>query len=131
MKPAVYGRGPVDLNLVDSEEVPQPREAVRLRRLTVTPLGDGRRLRVDVELTPFLERPNLDLDVAGEDGESLVRTTVIAADSPRFALTMHLRGEPPAGDLVLRGVLSFDSEQPQDALETRFRLTSPAESGPG
>jgi hypothetical protein len=39
----------VELNLVDPEEIPRPREEVRLRQLAATPLGDGRRLRVDIE----------------------------------------------------------------------------------
>jgi hypothetical protein len=110
----------VDLNLVDPEDVPLPRDEVRLRQLAVTPLGDGRRLRIDVALTPFLERPNLDLDVVDSAGESLVRTTVVEADSPSFSLTMHLRGKPQTGEYRVRGALSYASSPPQDVREERF-----------
>jgi hypothetical protein len=110
----------VDLNLVDSEDVPRPREEVRLRRLAVTPLGDGRRLRVQVELTPFLERPNVDLAVLDAAGEPLARATIVEADSPSFSLTMHLRGEPQAGEFTVRGELSYTSSPPQDVHEKRF-----------
>jgi hypothetical protein len=112
----------VDLNLVDPEDVPRPRDEVRLRQLAVTPLGDGRRLRIDIELTPFLERPNLDLDVLNAAGESLVRTTVVGADSPSFSLTMHLRGNPPGGEYTVRGALSYASSPPQDVRENHFAV---------
>jgi hypothetical protein len=112
----------VDLNLVDPEDVPRPRDEVRLRQLAVTPSGDGRRLRVDIELTPFLERPNLDLDVLDASGETLARTTVVEADSPRFSLTMHLRGRPHGGEFTVRGALSYASSPPQDIHEKRFVL---------
>jgi hypothetical protein len=112
----------VDLNLVDPQDVPRPREEVRLRQLAVTPLADGRRLRIDVEVTPFLERPNLDLDVLAPDGESLVRTSVVEADSPSFSLTMHLKGAPHAGEYRVRGTLSYTSSPPQDVREGTFVL---------
>lgn len=110
----------MDLNLVDPEDVSCPREEVRLRNLAVTPLGDGRRLRIEVEMTPFLERPNLDLDVVGPAGESLSRTTVVEADSPTISLTMHLRAGPVGGEYTVRGSLSYASSPPQDVRETRF-----------
>jgi hypothetical protein len=71
-------------------------------------------------VTPFLERPNVDLDVLDAAGESLVRTTVVEADSPVFSLTMHMRGIPPAGEYVVRGALSYASAPPQDVREDRF-----------
>jgi hypothetical protein len=114
----------VDLNLVDPEDVPRPRDEVRWRQLTVTSLGDGRRLRIDVELTPFLERPNLDLDVMDPAGELIVRTSVVEADSPSFSVTMHLRGRPQAGEYTLRGALSYASAPPQDVREESFMLES-------
>jgi hypothetical protein len=117
----------VDLNLVDSEDVPRPRDEVRLRQLAVTPLRDGRRLRIDIELTPFLERPTLDLDVLDAVGEPLVRTTVVEADSPNFSLTMHMRGEPEEGEYTLRGSLSYPSSPQQDVHEKRFVLGPPGD----
>jgi hypothetical protein len=79
-------------------------------------------LRIDIELTPFLERPNLDLDVLNAAGESLVRTTVVEADSPSFSLTMHLRGNPTGGEYTVRGALSYASSPPQDVREHHFAV---------
>jgi hypothetical protein len=112
----------LDLNLVDPEDIPRPREEVRLREMVVTPLADRRRVRVDVELTPFLERPNLDVDLVGPGGEPLARTSVIEADSPSFSLTLHIRGAPRGGEHVVRGSLSYAGEPPQDPCERRFVL---------
>lgn len=117
----------MDLNLVDPEDVPRPRDEVRLRQLAVTPMPDGRRLRIDIEMTPFLERPTLDLDVLNPIGESLVRTTVVEADSPSFSLTMHLREAPQDGEYTLRGSLSYTSSPTQDIREERFVLEPAAD----
>jgi len=119
----------VDLNLVDPEDVPRPRDEIRLRQLAVTPMSHGR-LRVDIRLTPFLERPNLDLDVVDSAGESLARTTVVEADSSHFSLTMHLRGRPALGEYTLRGALSYASSPPLDVREERF-VVEPAADDSG
>lgn len=112
----------MDLNLVDPQDVPRPRDEVRLRQLAVTPQADGRRLRIDVDLTPFLERPNLDFAVLAPDGGTVARTSVIEADSPRFSLTMHLRGDPSPGEYRVRGTLSYASAAAQDEREGTFVL---------
>jgi hypothetical protein len=110
----------VDVNFVDPDDIPRPPDEVRLRSLDVTPLGDGRRVRVEIQITPFLQRPNVDLDLTGPSGESLSRTTVVEADSPRFSLTMHLRRAAEGGEYVVRGALSYASDPPQDVREQRF-----------
>jgi len=112
----------VDLKLVDPQDVPRPRDEVRLRKLAATPLADGRRVRVEVELTPFLERPNLDLEVVGADGEPLARATVVEADSPVFSLTMHVKDSPGGGPYAIRGTLSYASSPPQDVQQQAFSL---------
>jgi hypothetical protein len=118
----------VELNLVDPQDVPRPREEVRLRHLAVAPLPDGRRLRIDITVTPFLERPNIDLDLLAPGGESLVRTSVVEADSPNFSLTMHLKTAPVEGEYTVRGSLSYSDSPQQDVLEQAFVL-EPADDG--
>lgn len=119
----------MDLQFFDSEEIPVPREEVRLRGLVVRPFADGRRVRVEVEVTPFQERPNLELALLDPAGETISRSTIIQADSPRLAVTMHLRAEPAEGEYRVRGSLSYESASPQDSREESFSLAVPDGDG--
>jgi len=112
--------GNLDLELVDPQDVPVPREDVRLRGLTATPLGDLRRVRVDIRITPFLERPNLEIDLVSPGGETVARASVIEADHPILTITMHLRQEAEPGEYAIRSVLSYAADPPQDVREHRF-----------
>jgi hypothetical protein len=112
----------VDLTFVNSEEIPQPKDQVRLRSLGVAPYPDGRRIRVDIRVTPFLERPNIGLAIIDPEGATVSEAAVVEADHPDLTLTMHLRQAPSKGEYTLRGVLSFAADPPQDAREETFRF---------
>jgi len=115
----------VDLTFVDSQEIPLPRQDVRLRALSVTPLADRRRIRVDISITPFLERPNLEVVLVAPGGEAVSKVSVVETDSASISLTMHLRSEPQPGEYSLRGALSYETDPPQDVQERRFLLPGP------
>ncbi len=115
----------VDLTFVDSEGIPLPREDVRLRELSVTPLADRRRVRVEIRITPFLERPNLEVVLVAPGGETVSKVSVVETDSANLSLTMHLRSEPQAGEYAVRGALSYEMDPPQDVQERRFLLPEP------
>jgi hypothetical protein len=80
----------MDLNLVDSSDVPVPPEDVRIRGLQVMPLSDGRRLRVEIELTPFQKPPTIDVTIENARGVELASTSVIEAMTPQMSFMMHL-----------------------------------------
>lgn len=113
----------MDLNLVEPEDIPVPPADVRIRGIAVEPLADSRRVRVSVRLTPFLERPTIELAILAPDGETVSRTTVVEADQPEVDLTMHLRSAPTEGRYVMRGSLAYGSEPAQDVRETHFSLS--------
>ncbi len=81
----------MDLNWVDASEAPVPPEDVRVQRLNFTPDGDGRRVRVEIDLTPFLQRPSLDVVITDGQGDEVASTSIIEAVNPRMSFTMHLR----------------------------------------
>lgn len=112
----------LDLNLVEPDEIPLPPEKVRMREILATPLADGRRVRISVRMTPFLERPTLGLAILAPGGEILSETTVVEVDQATLELTMHLRAEPQEGRYAVRGELSYGGEAPQDVRESHFDL---------
>ena len=101
------------INFFAEHEAPQPKEAVRILSARAAPYPDRQRLRVAVELTPFLERPNLLLLVHNEDDELIGEASVIATMHAAMEFTLHLRhrGEP-AGAHSLTVELFYETRQP-------------------
>jgi hypothetical protein len=62
---------PDEIEFVEPDDVPRPKAEVGIRWVTARPYADGRRVRLDVGLTPFLERPNLEFEVVNSAGESV------------------------------------------------------------
>jgi hypothetical protein len=68
----------------------RPREEVRFNRLGIFMYEDNRRFVVGFDLTPFIERPSLQVCVTDESGRELTSLTIIEAIQTNFNLTMHL-----------------------------------------
>lgn len=111
----------MDLHLVDPSEVPVPPDEVRIRDLNVEPLPDGRRVKVNLDLTPFQQPPTLDLVVTGAGGVEAASTTIIEPFAPKMSLTLHLREPDPAGEYSLRVDLIYPDGPAPDTRETLFR----------
>jgi hypothetical protein len=117
---------PNEVEFVEPEDVPRPKEEVGIRRLAARPYADGRRVRLDVGLTPFQERPNLEFEVINAAGESVGAMAVIESMDHEFELTMHLRGPEPRGAHTLRLRLFYPDGPPPVTAETTFELNPPA-----
>lgn len=72
--------------------VPQPRDQIRVESVTLKPYTDGRRVRVDVHITPFgpADRPNLDISVQDDHGNEVTSMSVIETMTNDLNLTFHL-----------------------------------------
>jgi hypothetical protein len=108
----------VDLNFVGPEQIPVPPEHVRVLRARAEPYADRRRVRVSVSLTPFLERPDVDLRIVDPPGATVAEASVIECVEPDFELTLHLRQAPDAD----RCRLDVTVHYPDRALEHRLSL---------
>lgn len=76
-------------------EPPKSREEVRLNNLGLYVHEDGRRVAVGFDLTPFRERPCLEVRVVNARGEKAGWLNVIETLNTNFSLTMHLRDKEP------------------------------------
>jgi hypothetical protein len=99
----------MDISFTDLSDVPLPADEVRFRKLSVIPLPDGRRVRVEVELSPFQKQPDIDLDILDEQDEIVASTSIIESMTRKIELTMHLRGVPPGSTCRLQATLLFTS----------------------
>lgn len=109
-----------ELEFYEPEEIPQPPEAVKIENLAARVYPDGRRVRLDIQITPFLERPNLELKITNDQGQEVATLSVIETMDAHFEMTAHLRGPQPVGRYTLRGELFYDPEAPHKVTEITF-----------
>jgi hypothetical protein len=77
----------------DPDDEPVPPDEVRIRDFTATPYPDRRRVRVYLEVTPFLKRPSGEVTITNQDGEILAIANIIETMTRKLELTLHLRGQ--------------------------------------
>jgi len=100
----------------EGEELPALRERaeVRFTRVEIKPYPDGRRMKLSFGLTPFAERPNVDVAVTNSAGQEVATLSLIEAMDTTFDFTVHLRGPEPRGPHTLRLTLFYRaSDEPE------------------
>jgi hypothetical protein len=105
----------IDLILQNNDDL-LPRDEVRVENVKAAPYPDGRRVHVEITVTPFRERPNLEIAILNAESRIVSNASAIAIMNFRVALTMHLRGvTDSAGDYSVRVQLYYeDVTTPQD-----------------
>lgn len=93
----------------DPNETPRMREDVRIERLRLEVSPEAQRLAVDLELTPFIERPTVELYLANERGEKAGLLTIIETLDRTISVVMHLRDPQPADSYTLRAQIYYSS----------------------
>lgn len=68
-------------------------EETRITSLSAEPYPDGRRLHVNIEMTPFQKRPHLEITLNNGEGEEVASASVVEPLTWKIEFTMHLRGE--------------------------------------
>lgn len=79
----------------DPHDRPAMREDVRLKDIQIEVAPDGRRVALDLELTPFIERPSIELMLENERGERAGTLTIIETMNHRVGVVVHLRDKSP------------------------------------
>lgn len=106
----------------DPLETPKPREDVRLKQLGLFVYPDGRRIAVGFDITPFLERPSIEVRVVNANGEVAGSLNVIQTLESNFNLTMHLRDKEPTEIYEITAVLYYTpSNEPRMIVHTLTR----------
>jgi hypothetical protein len=65
----------------------------RIMALTAEPYPDGYRLRVNIEMTPFQQRPHLEVVLRDADNEEVASSSIVEPLGWKIEFTMHIRGE--------------------------------------
>ncbi len=86
---------------------PRPREEVRFNRLGIFMYEDGRRFVVGFDLTPFMERPSLQVYVTDKAGREVTSLMIIETIQTNFNLTMHLPEDGNKGQFDVSALLYY------------------------
>ena len=81
---------------------------VRLLDLRAEADGEKKRLRVALELTPFQQRPNIELNLTDPEGNEAASASIIEPVGWKLELTLHIRRVDSAdGKYTLAASLSY------------------------
>lgn len=115
----------------DPSKAPKAREDVRLNDLGIFVYPDGRRVAVGFNLTPFIERPCIEVRVVNERGEAAGWLNVIETLEANFSLTMHLRDKEPTELYEATAVVYYATPETErmdvHRLSKKFNTTQPGE----
>ena len=115
----------------DSSALPKAREDVRFNQLALYLHPSGlRRVAVGFDITPFRERPSIEIEVRNARGEWAGSLTVIETLDANFHLTLHLRDREPTTHYQLKAILYYGSSQ-EDKLVVDTKFTEIDTTQPG
>lgn len=111
--------------MINDPDVPRlPAPKTRLLDLWAEPSLDGRRLKVGLRLTPFEQRPTVELSLYDSSGDLASSASIVEPMGWKLELTLHVRKKEPAGIYRLNASLLYPElgEVDQRAIE----ITVPA-----
>ena len=115
----------MDLESTDGPGAPRPPAEVRFVAVTAEPYPDRRRVKLSYEVSPFLQRPSVEIRLLDPNGVDLGSITVVDVVGPRFSLTAHLRGDVPETTSVrVVSLLGYDDLPEVDRRELTVDLTA-------
>jgi hypothetical protein len=102
----------MDIQFFNGDHDPQPRENVKIEKITAQPYPDGSRVHVTIQVTPFRERPNLILAIHDENDTLVSELNIIETMHFNMEFTMHLRGlDDPAGAYSVTADLFYETDR--------------------
>lgn len=115
----------------DPLEQPRGREEVRIRQIGLYLYPDLRRLAFGIELTPFRERPSIEVNITNGEGAPAGSLNVIETMTPNFSLTMHLRDAETINPYSLTATLYYSWPEERERLEIERQQVTFEASQPG
>src|SRR5450631_3789451 len=98
-----------NIDFFDQKDVPQPRDKIKIERLQAQPYADGWRVKLTIEVTPFQERPNLEVRLKSVVGQVIADLSIIETMHRLMEFTLHIRGvASPIGDYTAEAALYYD-----------------------
>jgi hypothetical protein len=106
-----------EIFFTEPSEAPVPPDEVRIRMLEAEPRPDGRRIDVRTALTPFQQRPNIEISIRDEEGREVSTLSVVEAIDAQMDFTMHLRGPQGSGHYTMAMRVFYADIESHEAAE--------------
>lgn len=97
----------MDIFFQDPSAIPLPPDEVKIVELRAEPWPDKQRIRVHLEITPFLKRPNGEISLIDAHGVQIASVDIIESIETSMDFTLHLRGVEPAGDFIVSALIYY------------------------
>jgi hypothetical protein len=97
----------MEITFHDPSDSPLPPDQVRIRALSAEPWPDGRRVAVEVQLTPFQQRPNLHLSILDAQGREVASVGAMQILQQQIGFTLHLRQPETRGHYTVTARLAY------------------------
>ena len=82
-------------------------EETKIISLTAEPYEDGRRVRVNIEMSPFEQRLHLEFTITDTESREISTASFVEPMQWKLEFTMHLRTRPADGPLNLEAKLFY------------------------
>jgi len=103
-----------------------PPSETRLLDLRATPDPDGKHLRVALELTPFQQRPYIELSLSDAEEKEVAAASIVEPVGWKLELTLHIRKTgATAGTYRLSAVLSYPEQGEVDRRSLAIEIPAP------
>ena len=110
------------IEFVDPELLPQQPELVRFKNIFIQCYPDGRRVKVKIEVTPFLQPPDIEIVVYSPDGDQVASASIVEMGSTNLEVTLHLRGKKTSGLHSCKVKLIYTDKKLVDSREIAFSV---------
>jgi hypothetical protein len=104
----------MDINFHDPSDIPLPPGDVRIRELRIEPLQDQRRVQIFLEITPFQQKPNIEIKILTESGDEAASLSIIEAIDYKMQFTVHIKTQSTYGDYVADMEIYYFEAQASD-----------------
>lgn len=105
-------------------------QETEITRLAVTPYEDGYRIRVNLEITPFEERPSIELTLNDAQGEEVASTSILEPMGWKLEFTLHIRGEL-CNPYTLSARLYYPDGPQKEPVQAFFKIEPPDQGEAG
>ena len=105
-------------------------EETRILSLTAEPYGDGERVRVNIEISPFEKRPHLEFVLTDSENKEISSASFVEPMTWKLEFTMHVRTKPADGPLDLAARLYYPDGPEAEPAMIRIELGSPPRERP-
>jgi hypothetical protein len=100
----------------------------RLLNLRAEPFANGKRVKVSLDITPFQQKPHLDVSLIDPAGKVLATTSIVEPVSWNLELNLHIRNSSTStnGGCRLSVILSYPELGEVDRRDLNFEISSTA-----